>query len=272
MQRALLLALLFACATATEAATVYGNIWKASGQTRDAEINFRNLSTPFWIGTNYVTGGDVNTRSTNGIFEVSLVAGFYNMLIAGRAADVQVLNVPNDTNRYDFVSLQTTANAFQTASLAGYSKVSATDTTLALLSSKLTNGPGIVIIKLDAGGNERLQIASSDLEAISPDRLPPNSAASAGIAPATGGRPWEFYMTDDAGAPGWLSLSNATLLVKVLNVTSNAQLSRVVLTGTTNQVVFGGTNSAPASPASPARWISVQVQGEASAYRIPLFE
>ncbi len=46
----------------------------------------------------------------------------------------------------------------------------------------------------------------------------------------------------------------------------------VVLAGTTNQVTFGATNTAPAVTTNVAKWISVQVGSFTNAYRIPLFE
>lgn len=46
----------------------------------------------------------------------------------------------------------------------------------------------------------------------------------------------------------------------------------ITLAGTTNQVTFGGTNTAPVSDVAPAKWISVQVSGRTNAYRIPLYE
>jgi len=48
---------------------------------------------------------------------------------------------------------------------------------------------------------------------------------------------------------------------------------RLQVTGTTNQVIFGATNSAPVSAAAPTKWVSVQVTGEPTKiYRIPLYE
>lgn len=44
------------------------------------------------------------------------------------------------------------------------------------------------------------------------------------------------------------------------------------ITGTTNQVIFGATNSAPSDTATIVRWISVQVAGESEAYRTPLYK
>jgi hypothetical protein len=46
----------------------------------------------------------------------------------------------------------------------------------------------------------------------------------------------------------------------------------VVVAGTTNQIVFGATNLPPAVPVTVVKWVSVQVQGEAAAYRIPLYQ
>ncbi len=46
----------------------------------------------------------------------------------------------------------------------------------------------------------------------------------------------------------------------------------ITLSGTTNQVTFGGTNTAPADTTNVAKWISVQVSGFTNAYRIGLHE
>lgn len=44
------------------------------------------------------------------------------------------------------------------------------------------------------------------------------------------------------------------------------------LTGSTNQVKFGGTNTAPVSAVAPTKWISVQVAGLTNQFRLPLYE
>jgi hypothetical protein len=44
-----------------------------------------------------------------------------------------------------------------------------------------------------------------------------------------------------------------------------------VVTGTTNQISFGGTNTPPTVTSAPARWISVQVGGDGTSYRLPLY-
>jgi hypothetical protein len=41
---------------------------------------------------------------------------------------------------------------------------------------------------------------------------------------------------------------------------------------TTNQVKFGSTNTAPAGVSTPTKWISVQVNGETTVYRLPLYQ
>ena len=46
----------------------------------------------------------------------------------------------------------------------------------------------------------------------------------------------------------------------------------LALAGTTNQIIFGATNTAPVSSVAAAKWISVQVSGFTNAYRIPLYE
>lgn len=46
----------------------------------------------------------------------------------------------------------------------------------------------------------------------------------------------------------------------------------VNIVGTTNQVIFGATNTPPSSDVAPTKWISVQVTGDPGVYRLPLYE
>lgn len=62
------------------------------------------------------------------------------------------------------------------------------------------------------------------------------------------------------------SLKGSVLMVSAIITNS------VTVLGTTNQVVFGATNIAPASAAAPTKWVSVQVSGDAGVYRLPLYQ
>ncbi|SRR6266576_289116 len=64
-----------------------------------------------------------------------------------------------------------------------------------------------------------------------------------------------------------LNLYNASTLVATIDSSG-----KLTLSGTTNQVTFGATNTAPVSAGAAAKWISVQVSGFTNAYRIPLYE
>jgi hypothetical protein len=86
-------------------------------------------------------------------------------------------------------------------------------------------------------------------------------------------------MQDNGDAPyvfDTLGSVNGTILSDFrVGSVSKAQISsdgQLTLAGTTNQVIFGGTNTPPVSTAAPTKWISVQVQGETAIYRIPLYE
>jgi hypothetical protein len=48
--------------------------------------------------------------------------------------------------------------------------------------------------------------------------------------------------------------------------------TNLIIANTTNQIVFGATNIAPASAVAPTKWISVQVAGESVIYRLPLYQ
>lgn len=49
-------------------------------------------------------------------------------------------------------------------------------------------------------------------------------------------------------------------------------LAQFTISGTTNQVYFGSSNSVPANTATVRKWVSVQITGETNAYRLPLYE
>lgn len=53
---------------------------------------------------------------------------------------------------------------------------------------------------------------------------------------------------------------------------NTATIGQVIVTGTTNQVFFGATNTPPASSAAPTKWISIKVNGDSGTYRLPLYE
>jgi len=74
-----------------------------------------------------------------------------------------------------------------------------------------------------------------------------------------GGGPIEFW-TQTLGS------DNATLRA---SISTNGNF---VLSGTTNQIIFGATNVPPASSASPTKWISIQVTGDSTQYRLPLYQ
>lgn len=48
--------------------------------------------------------------------------------------------------------------------------------------------------------------------------------------------------------------------------------TNLTILGTTNQLIFGATNIAPASAVAPTKWVSVQITGESVVYRLPLYE
>lgn len=51
------------------------------------------------------------------------------------------------------------------------------------------------------------------------------------------------------------------------------QSSQFIISGTTNQVIFGATNNiTPGNSTTPSKWISVQVQGESTVYALPLYQ
>lgn len=99
-----------------------------------------------------------------------------------------------------------------------------------------------------------------------------------------------FYADDDpvanleptAAAAATPYFFNTTLdhtsgnLVEVQNLSTDkftvAWDGAVTLASTTNHITFGATNAPPASAVAPTRWISVLINGEATQYKIPLYE
>lgn len=71
-------------------------------------------------------------------------------------------------------------------------------------------------------------------------------------------------------ADGKVGIGTATPTTS-LDVTGGVRAASMTIVGTTNQLIFGTTNSAPASVVAPTKWISVQINGEATSYRIPLY-
>lgn len=90
------------------------------------------------------------------------------------------------------------------------------------------------------------------------------------------GSPAEFHFKSTEIVPGpvddlILSATNANFFPGTNGVlTVNGVIS---LTGTGQpQITFGETNSSPVNTTTPTKWISVKVQGESTAYRMPLYQ
>ena len=65
----------------------------------------------------------------------------------------------------------------------------------------------------------------------------------------------------------YLTLKNET--GTILTITSNGVISSAAVT---NQLVFAATNTAPADNSNVVKWVSVKVNGETNAYRLPLYK
>jgi hypothetical protein len=71
----------------------------------------------------------------------------------------------------------------------------------------------------------------------------------------------DFLFTYDAVSGYWRVTSS-----------SFSSVSALTLTGSTNQIIFGSTNTSPTTTATPVKWISAQVTGETNVYRLPLYQ
>lgn len=94
-----------------------------------------------------------------------------------------------------------------------------------------------------------------------------------------------FYATNQANVGSWdapakTNYANAfyaqgagtNRLGETLFDNSVTIQTNLTILGTTNQIIFGATNIAPASAVAPTKWISVQITGESVVYRLPLYE
>lgn len=74
----------------------------------------------------------------------------------------------------------------------------------------------------------------------------------------------------DSALPLLVCRSNQVTVAKV-EASGRLIIPALVIVGSTNQVIFGGTSPGPLS-GTPTKWISVQVQGDPASYRIPLYQ
>ena len=84
----------------------------------------------------------------------------------------------------------------------------------------------------------------------------------------------QFNLTVSSNATGGMNFVNTNFdtTFQVTFEDGVVLANQYVIQGTTNQIVFGATNTAPVDAATPKKWISVQVQGEATVYRLPLYQ
>lgn len=92
---------------------------------------------------------------------------------------------------------------------------------------------------------------------------------------------WETYVSLKAGDHAYGTAHMGDNLIKAtwllqdrftVGTNGNVTGKTFTVSGTENQVTFGATNTPPASTAAPTKWISVQVSGESTVYRLPLYE
>jgi hypothetical protein len=72
---------------------------------------------------------------------------------------------------------------------------------------------------------------------------------------------------------GGQSVTNLNSLTAT-NLTSSSNTTALFFTvsGATNQVIFGATNTAPVNTTNPVYWISVQVAGSNNVLRLPVYQ
>lgn len=78
---------------------------------------------------------------------------------------------------------------------------------------------------------------------------------------------YEFGTTVDHTSGRLFDVLNAG--TRKLSVDWNGALT---IASTTNHITFGATNAPPANASTPRKWISVLINGEATQYKIPLYE
>jgi hypothetical protein len=179
-------------------------------------------------------GDTVLSRNSAGVFNVLGSAGSYGRVIAGHATIRTNLNIP-------------AGGAIELAN------------NVSLHGRNAADNANVSLIKLNTSDEVSIAVDAGPTVIGGYLRLPNNTALygrnaanSANIAIAMVDSADRVYI--DSGAVGAHFGKN------------------ISIAGTTNQVIFGGTNTAPSSPGAPTKWISVQVTGEATVYRLPLYE
>jgi len=99
----------------------------------------------------------------------------------------------------------------------------------------------------------------------------------AGVSEYGGGNPWDWYakysgrwriFSGSGGTPTGFAdfeVSNSVVFIRT-NLVVTGQLT---VAGTTNQIIFGATNTPPTST-NLVKWVSVQVAGDTNVYRLGL--
>lgn len=135
------------------------------------------------------------------------------------------------------------------------------------------NPPGSYILPLQTGDKSQ---GGTPYNWITLDQLGPalssNTNFSGSFIPTSSGKGTNITLNGTStftGVGTGVIAGPGTIVYGDVSGTTNKS---VVIYGTTNQIVFGGTNAAPSTTTNAVVWVSVNVSGDTNQYRIPLYK
>ena len=140
----------------------------------------------------------------------------------------------------------------------------------------ITAGANITL--LDGGPGSTLTIAASGGGVSNPNAITNNETRQFKLVGTNGasmvidgnvgiaqyGTNATLLQLQDQSSNVWFTATSTNKVVTVAG--------QVYISGTTNFLKFGATNTAPGSVSAPTKWVSVQINGEGTAYRVPLYQ
>jgi len=264
---------------------VTGTIRDEAGELKTGQITIAPRYQSMVIDDTYISGARFSVTLTNGGFTNQLVNGDYQIVIGG--ANSPVIAVPGDGSTNNFVDLINTEGLLYTwRSPGAIVKLQETDPVFGFLLDKLGFNSSFSLTTNNVGTDESLtvalNVALSNLATGIGSGLTNLLHSAVTNAVVNTYQPTNANLTSVSSGGGnaanWqASGTTNSLLAGILRnhgivATNTIQGAQYLVSGTTNQVIFGSTNTAPVSSAAPTKWISVQVTGESVVYRLPLYE
>ncbi|MDR3459547.1 MAG: hypothetical protein P4N60_19125 [Verrucomicrobiae bacterium] len=264
------------------------------------------IQNPLIFGTNLVPMVDFYLQPTGGQVLTNLAPWGYTIKVDGWPRSAHI-NVPDTTNTINVVSLINT-NAFSPLNIYNFAPLVGTNGTIlttntdgsiavgpppgtlingtptpVTLNSNLNVGGAFSATNIEPGG-EVMNIGyglSNDGYTNATVNIWPETSfhdlvhvdllfdALGGVDVGTNGNIALRADGTDGGVITLTERTSATNTIILNGQTGNISAANYTITGTTNQLIFGGTNAAPLST-NLVRWISVQITGDTNLYKLGL--